>query len=74
MNNRTGRKGVLSTSKVWWVAGIAVTAVAFLISFSVMRAPGGSDAVRSDVEFGAVRNVWGQAAAPVSMIEFGDYQ
>lgn len=68
MGRRERQKGV------WVVAGVAVAAAGLLIGVSLLSVGGRRDvATMADTERGAERNVWGDAAAPVKLVEYGDY-
>lgn len=58
-----------------WTAGLAVAAVALLIILSQCSPLGrGAGTTVSDQELNAVRNVMGQAGAPVEVIEYSDFR
>lgn len=71
MGNRTKKP---STS-LWVVAGVAVAVVAVLIGGSLYssRSKGPNQAVVSDAQMGAQRNVLGKVGAKVTVVEFNDY-
>lgn len=59
---------------VWTVAGVAVVAAGLLIGLSLHSVGGSREvATMADTERGAQRNVWGDDAAPVKLVEYGDY-
>lgn len=74
MKHKELRRGAARRNLVWWVAGLSVMAAAFLIALNMMAAKGGTPAAKSDAELVAVRNVRGKETAPVTLVEFGDYQ
>lgn len=72
MSHNRNKSG--SSSKLWFVAGAAVLAVAALVGISLRSAPGGGGAkAGSDAAIGAVRNAHGKADAKVVLVEYGDY-
>lgn len=68
MGRRKREKGV------WTVVGAAVLGAGLLIALSLLSVGGGKgNAATTDTQLGAVRNVWGDDAAPVKLVEYGDY-
>jgi len=70
------RKG--NPMALWIVGGIAVVATGVLISLGVLsgnkkEAPPATVAVKTDAELKANRNQQGNAAAKVTVVEWGDY-
>lgn len=70
------RKG--NPKALWIVVGVAVVAAGALISLGVLagnkkEAPQAAVAVKTDAELKANRNQLGNAAAKVTVVEWGDY-
>lgn len=56
---------------LWAALAVAVFGV---VMWAVTSGGGPKQEVVADATRGAERNVWGQATAPVTVIEYGDYQ
>lgn len=63
------------SASIWMPVGIAVVAVAVLVSASIYstRKMDPRPVTASDQEMGAVRNVKGPATAKVTVVEYNDY-
>jgi len=60
---------------LWWIVGLAIAFAALLIILNQCSPLGiSAGRIASDPELNAVRNVMGQAGAPVDVVEYSDFR